>query len=95
MPPELAATYSLTGAAVFAVLFYACRPLFVRAWTQGLYAGIEGYVTYPTWPVFLILLIGCVCSGLQFLIFAAGEARLALLGPPPTQRARADREGEA
>jgi TRAP-type C4-dicarboxylate transport system permease small subunit len=65
--------YSLCGAALFVILFVSCRPIFVRAWTNGDYAGVEGYVTYPFWPIYLILLIGCACSALQYLAFARDE----------------------
>jgi TRAP-type C4-dicarboxylate transport system permease small subunit len=65
--------YSLCGAALFVILFVSCRPIFVRAWTNGDYAGVEGYVTYPFWPIYLILLVGCACSALQFLVFARDE----------------------
>jgi TRAP-type C4-dicarboxylate transport system permease small subunit len=65
--------YSLLGAALFTILFVSCRPIFVRAWTNGDYAGVEGYVTYPFWPIYLILLIGCACSAAQYLVFAWGE----------------------
>jgi TRAP-type C4-dicarboxylate transport system permease small subunit len=67
------ACYSLLGATLFVTLFFSCRPIFVRAWKNGDYAGIEGYVTYPYWPIYLILLIGCACSAAQYLIFAWGE----------------------
>jgi TRAP-type C4-dicarboxylate transport system permease small subunit len=65
--------YSLLGAALFGILFVSCRPIFVRAWINGDYAGVEGYVTYPFWPIYLILLIGCACSALQYLVFARDE----------------------
>jgi TRAP-type C4-dicarboxylate transport system permease small subunit len=65
--------YSLLGAALFVILFVSCRPIFMRAWTNGDYAGVEGYVTYPFWPIYLILLIGCACSALQYLAFAWDE----------------------
>jgi TRAP-type C4-dicarboxylate transport system permease small subunit len=72
--PRLAAVlegvYSLIGAAFFIVLLWACTPLFVRAWQRGDYAGIEGYVTYPYWPVYLILLIGSACAAVQYVLFA-------------------------
>ncbi len=66
----LEGVYSLMGATLFAVLFIACRPLFVNAWTNNEYAGVEGYVTYPFWPIRLVMLIGCACSVLQYLMFA-------------------------
>jgi len=84
----LQGVYSLLGALLFVILFVACRPLFVRAWVNNDYAGVEGYVTYPYWPVYLILLIGCACSAVQFLIFAAAELAVTagLRAPTATDR---------
>lgn len=72
------AGYSLLGAALFVILFFSCRPIFVRAWRNGDYAGVEGYITYPYWPIYLILLIGCACSAAQFFAFAWNETSRAL-----------------
>jgi TRAP-type C4-dicarboxylate transport system permease small subunit len=69
----LEGAYSLIGAAFFVILLWACTPLFVRAWERGDYAGVEGYVTYPYWPVYLILLIGSACSALQYAVFSWKE----------------------
>ena len=66
----LQALFELAGAVLFVVLFQASLPLFLRSWASGEYAGIEGYITYPVWPVRLIILIGSACAGLQFLLFA-------------------------
>jgi TRAP-type C4-dicarboxylate transport system permease small subunit len=73
----LEGTYSLIGAVFFVILLWACTPLFVRAWQRGDYAGVEGYVTYPYWPVYLILLIGSACSALQYLVFSWHELSIA------------------
>jgi TRAP-type C4-dicarboxylate transport system permease small subunit len=62
--------YALLGAMLFMILFVACLPIFERAWTTNQYAGVEGYVTYPFWPIYLILLVGCACCAVQYLIFA-------------------------
>lgn len=64
------AVFEIAGAAVFVILFQASLPMFVSSWESGEYAGIEGYITYPIWPVRLIILIGSVCAGIQFLLFA-------------------------
>ena len=66
----LQGVFSLLGATLFLVLFIACRPLFVNAWVNNEYAGVEGYVSYPFWPIRLVMLIGCACSMLQYLMFA-------------------------
>ena len=79
----LQALFSLAGAAIFVVLFKASLPLFVNSWTTGEYAGIEGYITFPIWPVRLIILIGCFCAGIQFLLFAWRDLRVVASGRPP------------
>jgi len=76
--PAMQGCYSLLGATLFIILFFSCRPIFVRAWINGDYAGVEGYVTYPYWPIYLILLVGCACSALQYLAFAWEEFARAL-----------------
>jgi TRAP-type C4-dicarboxylate transport system permease small subunit len=75
--------FDLTGTAVFIVLFQASLPMFVSSWVSGEYAGIEGYVTYPVWPVRLIILIGSACAGLQFLLFAWRNGSAAVSGRAP------------
>ena len=82
----LQGVYSLLGAVLFTVLFLACRPIFVQSWLSGNYAGVEGYVTYPFWPIHLILLIGCACSTIQYLLFAWDEFGRAARGRAGTDR---------
>ncbi len=72
--------YSLCGTTLFAILFYASRPLFWMAWLQGEYAGVEGYVTYPVWPVRLVILIGCACAAIQYAILAWQQLSAAVRG---------------
>jgi len=66
----LQGTYSLLGMGLFIALFWALQPLFLQAWRLNDYVGIEGYITYPVWPVRLIMLIGCAGSAIQYLLFA-------------------------
>jgi TRAP-type mannitol/chloroaromatic compound transport system permease small subunit len=77
------ALFELAGTGIFVVLFQASLPLFVRSWTSAEYAGIEGYITYPVWPVRLIILIGSFCAGLQFLLFAIRDLAAAWQGQAP------------
>ena len=65
--------FGLLGLALFIALFQACLPLFLRAWTNGDYVGVEGYITYPIWPVRLFMLIGCVGAAIQYALFAASD----------------------
>jgi TRAP-type C4-dicarboxylate transport system permease small subunit len=73
----LQGVYSLLGAALFIALYVACQPLFVRAWVNNDYVGVEGYVTYPVWPIRLFMLIGCVGGAIQYLLFALDDFRQA------------------
>ncbi len=77
------ALFELAGTGVFVVLFRASLPLFLRSWASGEYAGIEGYITYPIWPVRLIILIGSACAGVQFLLFAIRDLVAAWRGQSP------------
>lgn len=84
----LQALFELAGTGIFVVLFHASLPLFLRSWVSGEYAGIEGYITYPVWPVRLIILIGSVCAGLQFLLFAWRDLQSVWSGvAPPSEEA--------
>jgi len=67
----LEAFYCLVGAGLCVVLFQGVVPLFERAWTRNVFVGAIGDFTAPTWPVRLIVLIGIVALGLQFLARAA------------------------
>lgn len=77
------ALFGLAGTGVFIVLFEASLPLFLRSVESGEYAGVEGYVTYPVWPVRLIILIGTFCAGVQFLLFVWRDAVAAWRGQAP------------
>ena len=63
--------YDLTGAATFAIIYHVSVPQFQSAWRDGLYVGTLGDFTAPTWPIKLIILIGCVAMTVLFLARAA------------------------
>lgn len=91
----LQAVFELAGTGVFFVLFQASLPLFLRSWESGEYAGIEGYITYPVWPVRLVILIGSACAGIQFLLFAWRDLKATWSGNPPTTKEAEFAEGLA
>jgi TRAP-type mannitol/chloroaromatic compound transport system permease small subunit len=62
--------YYLVGAGLFIILFWSGYPLFTTAWTIDEYVGAEGDFMAPTWPVKLVVLIGCVAGCIQFLMMA-------------------------
>ena len=64
------ALFALAGAGLFAVLSYGSYPFLLDSWRSGEYAGVEGYVTFPIWPVRLIILAGAGLACLQFVLIA-------------------------
>lgn len=84
--PRMAATmetmFDLTGALVLGTLIYAHWPMLLRAIERGEFVGSVGNVTFPTWPVKLMILVGAVLLLLQFLArIARRMARIASGGP--------------
>ncbi|RTZ99741.1 MAG: TRAP transporter small permease [Deltaproteobacteria bacterium] len=71
----LEGSYHLVGAALMAILFNASLPLLTRAWRIDEYVGAQGDFMAPIWPVKLIILIGCLAGGIQFLIMAVTNFR--------------------
>lgn len=59
--------FELLSFAVIATLIYAHWPILTRSIERGDFVGSTGNFTVPTWPVKLMILIGCVLLALQFL----------------------------
>ncbi len=73
--------FALAAIALVAVLFHASVPLFEKAWTRNTFEGTVGDFTAPSWPVKLIILIGCAALLVQ-LVFSAVAALLQLVSDP-------------
>lgn len=69
--------YCGVGAGLCVVLFHGLLPIFLRAWSRNTYVGNIGDFSAPIWPVRLIMLIGVVALGLQFLLRTIRAARVA------------------
>lgn len=61
---------NLLGAVFMFLIFYGSYPLLVEAIELGHYRGDVGVFTAKVWPFKLIILMGCVVTGLQFLELA-------------------------
>lgn len=59
------------GALFMFLIFYGSLPLLIEAYQEGHYAGNDGVFTAPTWPIKLVVVIGCIVTALQFLVLAA------------------------
>lgn len=71
----LGLVFDLAGALFFATLVAGSVPRFVDAWERGYYAGNQGIVVIPVWPVRLVIVIGAVTVILVFLSLVAGHLR--------------------
>lgn len=78
----LEAGYHLTGAVLFAILFWASLPYFRKALEIDEYVGALGDFTAPTWPVRLIILIGSAATAVTFALLAWRDARRCLCREP-------------
>ncbi len=61
--------FDVAGAAFFIAILCGAVPMLIDAWTNNHYAGSEGIITIPVWPIRLILCISCVTVILVFLTF--------------------------
>ncbi len=73
--------FSLAGVFVCSVIFYATYPAFINAWVENDFFGVQGVFTMPTWPVRLIVLVGCGITAIQYLLHAIWHFRKALTSP--------------
>ena len=69
------ALFDLLGALFMSLILYGSWPMFVESVERDFYIGVEGLFTAPVWPVKLIILIGCLVTLLQFLVFARRHLR--------------------
>jgi TRAP-type mannitol/chloroaromatic compound transport system permease small subunit len=62
--------FSVAGACLAAAIALGAWPKLLTAWREGFYVGVIGVFTFPEWPLYLIILIGCTLTGLQFVTLA-------------------------
>lgn len=67
--------FHLGGAAFCALLVHYTWPLYLKAWRSKAYLGTQGDVTLPEWPFKLLIIVGAVVLGLQFLALAWRDLR--------------------
>ena len=65
----LGLVFDLAGMAFFIAILFGAVPMLIEAWTKNHYAGSEGIITIPVWPIRLILVIACVTVIFVFLGF--------------------------
>ena len=65
----LGAFFDALGVLFMMVILWGSVPILIEAYEGDFYVGTEGIFTAPTWPVKLIIVIGCVVTALQFAAF--------------------------
>jgi hypothetical protein len=64
-----------------AVIMSAAWPKTIDSYESGFYVGTIGVFTFPEWPMFLIVFLGCALTAFQFVAFAYRAARAAFGAP--------------
>ena len=63
------------GAALFFCIAWATMPIFEKAWRQGTFVGAVGDITFPVWPINLLVIVGATLVALEYLLHAARGGR--------------------
>ncbi len=80
------AFHHLVGAVLLGIIFYFTIDRFTRAWRIDEYVGTEGDFTAPVWPIYLIILIGCAGTFVQFVLHVFTDLRDARRGSGKPER---------
>jgi TRAP-type C4-dicarboxylate transport system permease small subunit len=76
----LNAFYDLCGMAFFVAILFGIVPIFIEAYQGNYYAGTDGIIKVPVWPIKLILVISCVTVVAVFVSLVIRHVR-ALMQP--------------
>lgn len=79
----LGAVFDLLGALFMFLILYGSVPLLIESVEKDFYIGVEGLFMAPVWPVKLIIVIGCIVTLLQFLVFARRYLRISHVDVSP------------
>jgi len=82
----LMAIFNGFGCFIMIVIFNATLPVFLKAWEDSEFVGVEGLFTAPIWPVRLVVLVGSALTALQYGLLSLGNLGVALgLRQPKTE----------
>jgi len=73
---SLQAIYHAAGIALMALMVWYSTPRFEKGWASGAYLGNRGDFILPEWPFQLLVIVGSVAVGLQFLRLAWLDIRV-------------------
>ena len=63
------------GAALFFCIAWATVPIFEKAWRQGTFVGAVGDITFPIWPINLLVIVGATLVALEYVLYAIRQGR--------------------
>jgi TRAP-type mannitol/chloroaromatic compound transport system permease small subunit len=69
----LGVLFNIAGACLAAAIMAGAWDKLVTAWHENFYVGVVGVFTFPEWPLYLIIFVGCGLTGLQFVLLALGS----------------------
>lgn len=69
--------FDIAGAAFFIAILFGAVPMLIEAFQHDHYAGSEGIITIPVWPIRLILCVSCITVTVVF--FGLARAHLKAL----------------
>jgi TRAP-type C4-dicarboxylate transport system permease small subunit len=65
--------FHAAGACLAAAIMSGAWSKLLAAWREDFYVGVVGVFTFPEWPLYLIIFIGCGLTGLQFVLIAVRD----------------------
>ena len=65
-----AAVFDLLGGVFMLLILIGSVPLLIESYENDYYTGNEGIFTAPVWPIKTIIIIGCLVTLFQFLVFS-------------------------
>jgi TRAP-type C4-dicarboxylate transport system permease small subunit len=67
--------FNLMGAALFGCIAWATVPLLAKAWERGTFVGAVGDVTFPVWPINLLVIAGSALVAAEYFLHAVRSGR--------------------
>lgn len=64
------AAFNGIGCLLFGCIAWATVPIFRKAVDQGTFVGAVGDITFPVWPISLLVIVGSTVVALEYLLFA-------------------------
>jgi TRAP-type C4-dicarboxylate transport system permease small subunit len=65
----MGAVFDLLGATFMAIILFGAVPDLIEAWEKDFFVGEIGLFTAPEWPIKAVIVVGCLITLLQFLVF--------------------------